>query len=91
MILNRRELSFRKFEKIDSLSLKGKCCGKLMALLRKDITRKWRRRNNIEMEALKRGSNILKVIKRERPRQADHAWKKQNYIQRSEKVQNPGL
>lgn len=53
-----------KLTKIDSLSLKKKCCENLKAPVKDEITGEWRRINNIELKSFYSGSDILKVIGR---------------------------
>jgi len=57
--------------------------------IKDEISGEWRGRNNIELEALYSGSDILKVIRRGRLQWAGHAWRNQNPLLRAVIEQNP--
>jgi len=81
-------LPLRKNDEKKFIVFKKKVLRRIYGPVKDNITGKWRRRKNIELEALYSDEDITKVIKRRRLRWAGHAWRSQNTMLRAVIAQN---
>ncbi|KAL4098015.1 hypothetical protein QTP88_022689 [Uroleucon formosanum] len=86
--MDRKHGQLEKWTSIGSWSLK-EVLRKIYDPVKDEITGKWRRRKNIELEILYGNVDILEVIRSRRLRWAGHAWRSQNPLLHAVMEQNP--